>query len=329
MRRNFFIFLTRASNFREYMKRLLYGADVSRNDQRSLGNVKPGDLALIWVPDDKLLYGVFEVQDRVFYDETDIGCTGVWSYRCRLKLWDGYLRFVPDQFKAKLMSFVSRELVTLTDLTNLGGYIHSLLYDEGAKLLDFFLANSEARPPTSVVPDFGTQVAPPLAAKDFSLGLSRASKLAEYELEMYLLQRLDKLEEVVGSGVSEVYNMLFGYQRRYLDIMTVHRDEDNRPFKTTILELKMDLNQSKIETALDELSSYMFWISDQIKKQRISGSPDSIFGILVTPQSSKDLKDLFISRRKFYAGQYGIEANKLHYVSFDLKEKEASFTFEI
>jgi len=91
----------------------------------------------------------------------------------------------------------------------------------------------------------------------------------------------------------------------------------------------MDLNQSKIETALDELSSYMFWISDQIKKQRISGSPDSIFGILVTPQSSKDLKDLFISRRKFYAGQYGIEANKLHYVSFDLKEKEASFTFEI
>jgi len=121
------------------MKYLLYGADVRRNDQRSLGNVKPGDLALIWVPETKLLYGIFEIQDRIFYDETDLGWTGLWPYRCRLKLWDKYLRIIRDERKAQLMSFVSRELITLSDLTNLGGYIHSLLYDEGAKLLNFFL----------------------------------------------------------------------------------------------------------------------------------------------------------------------------------------------
>lgn len=78
MKRNFFIFLTKESNFPICMRHLLYGADVRRNDQRSLGNVKPGDLALIWVPETKLLYGVLEIQNRIFYDENDIGWTKLW-----------------------------------------------------------------------------------------------------------------------------------------------------------------------------------------------------------------------------------------------------------
>jgi hypothetical protein len=97
------------------------GAGISQSDQRSLGNAKPGDLALVWVPDTKLLYGIFEITSRIFYDESDIGWTKIWPYRCRLKLWDSWIRTVADESKAKLMSFVSRELVTLTDLSQASG----------------------------------------------------------------------------------------------------------------------------------------------------------------------------------------------------------------
>jgi len=309
------------------MKYLLYGADVRRNDQRSLGNVKPGDLALIWVPETKLLYGIFEIQDRIFYDETDLGWTGLWPYRCRLKLWDKYLRIIRDERKAQLMSFVSRELITLSDLTNLGGYIHSLLYDEGAKLLNFFLENSEMEVPQSVFPEFGVNAAPAPTPLDFASKIS--PNMAEYNLEMYLLQHHKKLEELVGTGVSELYNMLFGYQRRYLDIMTVHRDENGAPFKTTVIELKIGkLNETDMKRALDELSSYMFWVSDQMKKGRMSGSPDSVFGILVSSRGGDVLRDLFMRHLEFYGNQYGIDANKVHYVSFHIKENELFFKVE-
>lgn len=324
MRRNFFIFLTKESNFRIAMRLLLYGANVSRNDQRSLGNVKPGDLAMIWVPEQKLLYGVFEIQNRIFYAETDLGWTKLWPYRCRLKLWDGYLRTIRDEKKAKLMSFVSRELITLNDLTNLGGFIHSLLYDEGAKLLNFFLENSEMQIPSSVFPDFGINAAPPRTPFDFAAKISPT--MAEYNLEMYLLQHYRKLEELVGTDVSELYNMLFGYQRRYLDIMTVHRNENGKPFKTTIVELKVGrLNEERIKKALDELSSYMFWVSDQMRKGKMPGSPDSVFGILVSSRGDNTTRDLFRNNLKFFGNQYGIQVNKMHYISFDIKENELFF----
>jgi len=192
MRRNFFIFLTKEDNFRICVRHLVYGADVRRNDQRSLGNVKPGDLAMIWVPETKLLYGVFEIQDRIFYDETNLGWTNLWPYRCRLKLWDRYLRAIHDERKAKLMSFISRELTTLNDLTNLGGYIHSLLYDEGAKLLKFFLVNSEMVVPATVFPEFGVNAVPSPTPINFASNISPS--MAEYSLEMYLLQHYEKLE---------------------------------------------------------------------------------------------------------------------------------------
>lgn len=277
------------------MDHLLYGADVSRNDQRSLGNVKPGDLALIWVPETKLLYGVFEIQNRIFYDTTDIGWTKLWPYRCRLKLWDGFLRTIKDEQKAKLMSFVSRELVTLNDLTNLGGYIHSLLYDEGTRLMNFFLANSEMEVPSSAFPNFGSQAEISPQICDFATRIS--PNMAEYNLEMYLLQYRQKLEELVGSDISELYNMLFGYQRRYLDIMTVHTDECGRPFKTTVIELKTGLNPTSMDRALDELSSYMFWISDQMEKGKMAGSVDSVFGILVSKQRDPPLTESFLQKQ--------------------------------
>lgn len=327
MKRNFFIFLTKEINFTVCMRHLLYGADVSRPDQRSLGNVKPRDLALIWVPETKQLYGVFEIQNRIFYDDTDIGWTKIWPYRCRMELWDGFLRTIQDEQKAKLMSFVSRELVTLNDLTNLGGYIHSFLYNEGTRMLNFFLANSEMEVPTSVIPDFGDNAQASPLPFDFATRIS--SDMTEYKLEMYLLQYHQKLEELVGSDISELYNMLFGYQRRYLDIMTIHMDEFGRPFKTTVIELKTSLNRQKMDKALDELASYMFWISDQTDKGKMAGSVDSVFGILVSRHGDPALTESFLERREFYGSQYGIQKNKMHYATYEVVQNSIGFKLEI
>jgi len=134
----------------------------------------------------------------------------------------------------------------------------------------------------------------------------------------------------VGAGITELYNMLFGYQRRYLDIMAIHRNENGEPFKTTVIELKVGrLNETKMERALDELSSYMFWISDQMKKGKLTGSSDSVFGILLSPSSRDSLVDLFRNRIELYGNQYGIDANKVRYISFDIKENELVFKLEI
>lgn len=188
MRRNFFIFLEKAENLNISMNRLLYGADLSQNNQRSLGNAKPGDLALMWVPQTKSLFGVFEIRNRVYFDESDIGWTSRWPYRCSLSLWDGFLRFIPDSTKAELMSFVSKELVTLRDMTSLGGYIHSLMYDEGTKLFDFFISKSKMEVPSSKFPVFSSEVQPLISSKDFADNMRGSSDIAEYELEVFLLQ---------------------------------------------------------------------------------------------------------------------------------------------
>ena len=326
MRRNFFIFLTKEENLKVCMKHLLYGADVSQSDQRSLANVKAGDLALIWVPGTKLLYGIFEILGRVFYDETEIGWDKTWPYRCCLRLWDKWLRVVRDEAKARLMSFVSKELTTLTDLTNLGGFIHTLLYDEGSKLFRFFISNSNLVEPNKAFPDFGTRSITTVPAPvDFSTRLS-SSGMPEYVLESYLLQDLNKLEELVGSGVTEMYNMLFGYQSRYLDIMTVHRDDNGDMIKATIVELKAKpLDSTGFERALDELTSYMFWTTDQIEKRRLLGDKESVFGVLLSPfEKSGGLASSFDARAEEYARQYGIDSSRIRWVGYEYTGKDLS-----
>jgi len=313
-RRNFFILLTKENNLQVCMNFGVYGADMSQNDQHSLGNVKTGDLALIWVPDSKSLYGLFEITSPLFYQDMDIGWDHLWPYRCKFKAWDGWLRTVES--KAKLMSFVSKEMTTLTDLTNLGGYIHTLLYDEGSRLVRFFIANSVMKKPKDMFPHYGDSI-DPNNPTPFSFQSKLANNMPEYVLELYILQNKNKLEEIVGSDVSERYNMLRGYQGRYLDIMTVHRDEDGKMLKSTILELKArQLDSSELNRGLDQLSSYMFWVRDQIEKGKISGDVDSVFGVLLAPNPLSSIPSDLQTEIKDHAGQFGIDPNKIKVMGY-------------
>ena len=303
---------------------MLYGANVARPEQRSIGNVKKGDIAFVWVPNNKDLYGIFEVEDRIYYDESDIGWDGDWPYRCRLKMWDGYLRKIPVKKKAQLMSFISSEMVTFNDLMNLGGYIHTLIYEEGVKLMTFYMANSEKSLPHRIFPSFASHPSNEENSHDFKELLSNS--MAEYILEMYLLHNKTELEKIVGSGVSEIYNTISCYQNRYLDILTIHKDRENNPFKYTVIELKTNINKSILMRAIDEVAAYMFWVSDQINKNKLRGSSDFIHGIIISRDSRQDMTRDFIEYGKKYTQQYDLDLQRLSFITYKVENGELCLT---
>lgn len=325
MRNNFFIFTTHKENFDIFLERCIYGSDAKRSDQRGIGNVKKGDLALIWVYEKRNLYGVFEIQDRVFYDETDVGCRvrerkPKWYYRFPFRLWDNYLRFIPDDRKTKLMSFISNEMTTIADTSDFNQrYINPLLYSEGTKTLRFFLENSEMCDPKSFCPNFGRvrMVKPPI---DFREKIGSGKPIAEYVVELYLLQYPNKLEELLGSGISELYNQIFVYANRFMDILIAHRDDCGELCKATILEIKSKSNPQDIQGGVEQLLHYMYWVADKLKFQK-----DLVFGLLLSPSIERPNLDVFRNEVTKTSKIYGCDPEKIRWMSYARSAEDLEF----
>jgi len=319
LRRNFFIFTTFRKHFDIDLTHCIYGADVSRSEQRGIANAKKGDLALIWVYEDKTLYGIFEIEDRMFFDEIDLGWKGKWHYRFPFKLWDGYLHWIPDESKPKLMSFISNNMITINDTSDFNTrYINTLLYEEGSRMLKFFIETSTKCNPKSFNPKFATQKIRKKCV-DFRDRLTSA-KTKEYVLESYLLQNLEQLEELVGSGITELYNQIFVYAKRFMDIMTIHRDADGNILKTIVLELKTNSNKASIAKALDELSHYIYWVREKAVQNEAN-----VFGILLSPISKSSDIDFFRENAEKSAKLFGIDSNKIDWIQYRVEGDSLSF----
>ena len=316
LRKNFFIFTTFKKHFNIDLKHCIYGANVSRSGQRGIANAKRGDLALIWVYEDKTLYGIFEIEDRMFFDETDLGWRGKWHYRFPFKLWDGYLHWISDETKPKLMSFISDSMTTINDTSDFNTrFINTLLYEEGSRMLKFFLQTSTKCNPKSFNPEFANQK---IRKKyiDFRDKLTSA-KTKEYVLESYLLQHLEQLEELVGSDITELYNQIFVYAKRFMDIMTIHRDANGNILKTTVLELKTNSNKASITKALDELSHYLYWV-----KEKVVHDKENVFGILLSPINKSPNIDFF---REKSAKLFGKDSSKISWIQYRVEDSALSF----
>jgi hypothetical protein len=211
---------------------------------------------------------------------------------------------------ADFMGFMSREVDSIGDVSVLHRrYLNPLLRDEGLKLLQFFVKRCSWG---SKLPRASPIVGPPLDARSLL-----TDSVKEYVVELYLLQNLDELEALVGSGISEVYNQLYGYGGRYLDILAIHR-EGEKTLKATVIEIKADI-EGLVE-GLGELAHYMYWVSERVTKD-----PEVVLGLILTPLSGAEGVP-FRDRAGEAFRPYGIDQGRVLWVGYDVAEGRLAFT---
>jgi len=317
-RRNFFIFSTKKkSTFNILLKHMIYAAKLQRPEHRVLANFKEGDLCFLYVMEERALYGVFEAIGRVFEGPTDIELGGDWPHMIPFRLWGSHVGVIRGGKMAELMTFISKEISTISDVSELHRrYLNTLLYDEGTKLLKFFIKKCLWKRPVDISLDFARNpiIKPPLDARSLMTG-----KPKEYVVELYLLQNLNKLEELIGGGLTEVYNQLYGYQNRYLDILALHK-QDNELLKATVIEIKTSSSPQNLKKGLYELAHYMYWVTD-----KITHDPDITFGLLLTPQPEKNAEAL-PNEAKMILEPFGIKLERVLWVSYKIERNELLFT---
>jgi hypothetical protein len=309
---NFYIFVTKRKHFQTSLKHLVYPAKITRPEHRALANVKKGDMCFIYEMDSRIMYGLFEVEDRIFEDPTDVGFEKNWPHRIPIRLWGQFVGELPED---RLVRFFSQELVTVHELSDLHRkYLNPLLYEEGQKLITFFTKHSKNKTPKEVCSEWGKSPIrkPTLDAR----ALLHSGKREEYIVELYLLQNLDKLEEIVGSKISEVYNQIYGYRNRFLDILTIHRTTNL--LKSTVIEIKPD--PSRLEEGLDELTHYMQWVNDYIVKD-----PALTFGIFLTQMPKSPDIERFRSISKEKSSHLGLLPERINWVGYEIVDSDLLF----
>jgi len=326
LRKNFFIFVERLRNFKISMKYLLYGAKITRPEHRALANVKEGDIIFVYVMEQRALYGPYVAIQRLFEDSRDIGWrinsrVADWLHRVPMRLWSTGIGVIDRSKMPNLMTFLRNEMITLKDLSELHQrYLNTLLYDEGVKLLKFFLKHCRWKKPSDLIPDFGCEAGRyprPLNAREL---LRRSRSPSEYIIELYLLQNINSLESLVGRGITEIYNQLYMYQMRFLDILTLHKYRDE-VIKATVVEIKTDSDPQTIKKGLEELGHYMYWVTDVITKDR-----DMTYGVLLTPFTENPEAGTFKRKVGEIAEFYGINTERISWVGYTVTDEELRFT---
>ena len=314
---NFFVFVDRLSNFRVTLRHLVYGANISRPEHRALCNVKRGDLIFIYVMDTRSLYGPFIAEGRVFEDKADIGWRidgriADWPHRVPFKPWMNRVGVLDRYRLQRVYRRIRSRLVTIRDLDDLHRrYLNTLLRGEGLILLETFLEEAVFMEPREVSEDFAAKPlrGEPLDARE----LLRRGRAAEYVVELYLLQNPGKLAELAGSGFSEVYNQVYVYQNRFLDLLVVHRLE-GKVIKATVIEVKATCNEGSVAKGVEELGHYMSTMADWM-----GGSPKTVYGVLLTPTtSSSSLKKVWREKCREIAGLYEIPRERLLWTQYEI-----------
>lgn len=327
---NYFIFVDRIDNFRITAKHLVYGANIARPEHRALCNVKPGDIVFVYVMEERSLYGPFVAESRLFEDHSDIGWrvegkTADWPHRVPFRPWMSRIGILDKYSLLHVYRQIRGNLFTLRDIDDLHRrYLNTLVNSEGVVLFKEFLKHAIFKKPTDVCPDFGSNPIrmEPLNAKK----LLRAGMLSEYVIELYLLQNYNKLGELVGFGFTEVYNQLYVYQNRFLDLLTIHKMGDE-PVKATVVEIKKKpiLSPDEMRAATEALGHYIATVADWFNLHS-----NAVQGILLTPEdvaASSLMNDLWQQSCSEIIKMYGIPPHALLWVQYRISsEFELEFT---
>lgn len=317
---NTFIFVDRLSNFRVSMRHLVYGANAKRPEHRAICNVKPRDIVFIYVMEQRSLYGPFVAIQRMFESDEDIGWKldgrpANWPHRVPLRPWSPKLGVLRGPGLLELFSSLRSSLLTIKDISDLHRrYLNTLLLDEARELLNAFIEQCSWLDPREIISDFGTHPhrGQPVDAATLLRRYSTRSRVPEYLVELFLLQNIGSLEELVGAHISEVYNQVYVYQDRFLDILTIHRYGE-RIMKATVIEVKAQLSEKALEAAAEELCHYMYSIASILPEAR-----GRTFGVLLTPPTSRrGAVKAFELRLDRVTQLYGLNREKITWVQYN------------
>ena len=313
---NFYIFVSREKNMEICFKHMIYGTDIKLPDHRALCNVKEGDFIFLYDMDKRELYGPFIAESRMFRDTTDLGWSGKWPYRVPIKPWSFFVGVIDKYGLQRVYSKIKKDLITLRDLDDLHRqYLNPLLWSEGLALFEAFLEEAEFKRPEEISKLFGSRPIRKSPLKSRPLPKTPS----EYQVELYLLQNYERLEELVGCNFEEVYNQLYLYQNRFLDILTVHKYGE-RVLKATVIEIKTDCKKDSIEKGLEELGHYMYTITEWPTR-----STKKVYGVLLTPKSKSPLEDLWESKKDEISKLYGLDDRKLKWIQYEVKDGDLVF----
>jgi hypothetical protein len=312
--RNYYIFVSKEENWRICMKHLIYAANIARPEHRALCNVKKGDIVFIYNMSTRTLYGPFVAEGRVFENTQDLGWDKRWPHNVPLQPWRTRIGVLDKYDIQRVYREIKRELKTIRDIDDLHRrYLNSLLRSEGEILLEKFLEEAKFMKPKDVYSEFGTS---PIRGTPVSVQLSNRSK--EYQVELYLLQHLEKLEEIVGRDITEVYNQIYVHQSRFLDILTFHKI-GNKILRATVVEIKAKSEVGDIEKGLEELGHYISTLIDWI------GDAKKVSGILLTPKASTQAEKAWDSYSREISSLYDIDSKRLEWIQYEIRDGELTF----
>jgi len=338
LKKNFFIFVSHQNNFDICLRRLVYGANLSNSAHRALANVKKGDILFLYNMDSRSLYGPFLASGRVFKVEGDIGWrtpdgrVAGWPHKIPFEPWSYQIGVLDKYSLQRMYSEIHHNLLTIRDLDDLHRrYLNTLLIEEGELFFEKFLEHAKFMSPNRLFPNFGAEPlretsneATPLNAREL---LGNHRQIREYIVELYLLQNLEVLESIVGRDISEVYNQLYVYQNRYLDILTVHRHNE-KVLKATVIELKSSSRPEDIIKGIEELGHYMYTLTKWLGK----GNANKIFGILLTPINTRNRNNNWESINwesiiNEISELYSLNPNRITWVKYEVNTENRTINF--
>jgi len=246
---------------------MVYGADITRPEQRGLLAINKGDLALLFDMDLRRLIGPFEVTTNLYYIDTSFWRNSRWHYVIGLEPASYDVGVI--QGRGLLDLVIERGKLSLRDTMSIISYwIHTLILDEAKGILEGFLDNASFKNLESLArEDYSvkniessiewTRKAKPMK-NHVCLVVNHKSRIPEYALEASLILDRGFTGKLLPTQNYRLATGVYVYSNRFLDTLLFSED----PLWLSVIEVKTRINNKRdFDHALEQVSYYAYTIS--------------------------------------------------------------------
>lgn len=269
------IFSSKSKNMRTVIQRLVYGANITRSEQRGLLSAEEGDTILLYDIDKRILMGPFRAASPILYSTDSLWGEGKWPFRIRLEPYQAKIGVLRGRPLLDLLLEAGR--LSLREPSALETYwIHPLILDEARALFEGFLDRayylSRKRllyEHYSVKESLDIWEPPNDSLRFEDVICDYVTKEYDRKRQDWIIEALIPKSQTTRSRLSpparQVRSVtgLYLYYRRYLDVAFYTSSG-----YVSIIEVK---KYSKLEEGLDQLLYYTYALSMgfRIRKERI------------------------------------------------------------